>query len=622
MRPTASNINNNTSVVTSSNNVQWQGGDLPVINLCKGDTISDVVQKAASVLVDIKEQLDLSDLDLKCIFDQCATCPNPSKTLQTVLTLLISKVCELEDLIGDGGGPSGTEPNVILANCFRYTDNDGDTVTQLLHSDYTKRIGIQVCTILTTLNSHTNIMDDHEIRITDLEGKIVPPALPTVSIKCVAPGSSPSNPVVKTIDTAFQLLETQYCTLSTVLGDTTTLNLAVSTEPKPTGNATSVYSVIDSTLSLWNTPAATVGQLLQHFDLAISDLRGAVHTILDSCCKVTCDDIVVDFDSKLSDDRLTLTLFFITKSNVPTGYTDCDTTFGNKLHVTDALGNEAVFFVKVATEINNPTGLVIDLAATPIDPSQDYMISMNACLTNGTTNCVKCVNKTLTYKDTCAYCEIRASGKQSANAKATIQYMDGDNMFFLSVLPGETKVLKKSVRITSLMTFGNISLSGTCQLPEPTPAECYVIKTLTANPAQSNTNILEGVTAVGMYLGGTLYPFTQGFTVNDGATALCTELKTISPFKDILFTPCSRSAQNGNRGTATFYSFMTTPAIGDSMVLKCQAGGGIDNFGDGRTELFYPARSLTYLNNNSGNDNTSNDTTQFCGCNTSTGTNA
>jgi hypothetical protein len=175
-------------------------------------------------------------------------------------------------------------------------------------------------------------------------------------------------------------------------------------------------------------------------------------------------------------------------------------------------------------------------------------------------------------------------------------------------------VLKKSIRIISLMTFGNISLSGTCSLPEPTPTACYVIRALTANPAQDQTNILEGVRATGMYLGGTLYPFTQEYTVNDQRVQLCTELKTLSPFKDILFNPCSTTAQNGHRGTAIFYSFMTTPAIGDAMVLNSYAGGGASNFGDGNTEILFPARSLDYLNSNGGNSNTGNDNTQLCGC--------
>jgi hypothetical protein len=59
---------------------------------------------------------------------------------------------------------------------------------------------------------------------------------------------------------------------------------------------------------------------------------------------------------------------------------------------------------------------------------------------------------------------------------------------------------------------------------------------------------------------------------------------------------------------------MTTPAIGDTMILNCYAGGGIDNFGDGKTELLCPARSLDYLNSNGGNSNTNNDNSQLCGC--------
>lgn len=493
MKPIASNINNNTSVVSSSNDVLWQGGDLPVINLCKGDSISDVVQKAAAVLSGIKEELDLSDLDLQCIFDQCATCPNPSKTLHTVLTLLITKVCKLADLIGAPGDSTGTEPNVILANCFRYTDSNGDVVTQLVHSEYTKLIGLQVCTILTTLNGQASTLNNHELRITTLEGEIEPPATLQVSVQCVAPGSSSSNPLVKPIDTAFQLLEGQFCNLSTVLGDSTTLNQAVSSEPQPTGGSTGVYSVSDDTQALWVTPASTVGQLLQHMDLAISDLRGAVKTILDNCCKVTCDDIVVDFDSKLSDDRLTLTLFFITKSKIPVGYTDCDPTFGNVLTITDALGNETQALVKIATEVNNPSGIAIDLSASPIDPTQDYSLSMNACLSNGSTNCVKCITKSITYKDTCSYCMISvpSSGSGHGAALANVstpgmvviiyQNPGDDNPTYMSLGPGQSQVIQKSAIIKSVISYGNLTATSTCgSLPSPETTSCYELSWATS----------------------------------------------------------------------------------------------------------------------------------------------
>jgi hypothetical protein len=419
MNSTNSNINKKTCSPISSNCVDWEGGDLPCIGLCKRDSISDVTRKAVEVLCDIKTELDLSDLDLKCILEACSACPAPSKTLKNVLTLLIEKVCTLEELIGSPSSGTTADPELILAACFRYTDSDGDIVTKLAHSEYTKRIGLKVCDILLELSTIQSTLDNHETRITDLEAGSTPPGTPQVNSVCVAPGASVSSPVVKDVDEAFELLESQFCNLKTVLGETTALTQALPTEPQASGTPSGIYSLVNPGQALWVTAASTIAEFLNHIGKAVADLRGAVKLIQDNCCKITCDDITVDFDIRLSDDRLTATLFFITKSQIPVGFSDCNPV-GNKLTITDSDGNRHDLYVKIADEANNPSGLVIDLSGTPLDPSLDYTFSMDACMTDGTTNCVKCVTKTATYKDTCAYCEIVTSGVGSTGATSSV----------------------------------------------------------------------------------------------------------------------------------------------------------------------------------------------------------
>jgi len=50
----------------SSNCVVWQGPNIPCINLCTGDSVSDVIAKMATELCDITSQTDISLLDLSC----------------------------------------------------------------------------------------------------------------------------------------------------------------------------------------------------------------------------------------------------------------------------------------------------------------------------------------------------------------------------------------------------------------------------------------------------------------------------------------------------------------------------------------------------------------------------
>ena len=95
MLPTKSNTADKGCAPVSSNCVIWQGPNLSCINLCNGDTVSDVVYKLAVELCDLQAQLDLSDLDLSCVVQACQTCPEPVKTLSAVLDLIITKTCDI-----------------------------------------------------------------------------------------------------------------------------------------------------------------------------------------------------------------------------------------------------------------------------------------------------------------------------------------------------------------------------------------------------------------------------------------------------------------------------------------------------------------------------------------------
>lgn len=477
MKPIASNINIETCDPISSNCVDWEGGDLPCIKVCKGDRISDIVHKACVVLQELKDDLDLSDMDLSYIFGLCQSCPEPDRSLQNVLAAIIAK---MKSNAENGGGTiDPLEKTLVIASCFQTRNDDGDLVTSLLHSDYTKKIGLQVCSILLELASQSTELDNHEIRIAALENVDPIDPVSEVNVVCVAPGSSTTNPVVKRIDVAFELLEPKFCELQSIMGSSSDLNAAIGDETQPSGSPSGIFALTDPSRTLWSIAASNIGELLQHSWLALNDLRAAVKTMQDSCCKITCEDIKVDFDIKLSDDRTLATLFFITKSTLPTGFVDCNSSLGNKLTITDALGNTYDTYVKVAQEVTNPDGLVIDLSGTPINPSQDYYFNMDACLSNDSFTCVKCVNKTATYKDTCSYCEITVVGKGAADGKIVVITQDPITgvKSGQSIYVGQTQVIKKSSTIISIINYGNVIYTSTCNnLPIAESALCYIMQ--------------------------------------------------------------------------------------------------------------------------------------------------
>src|SRR3954453_5445817 len=101
---------------TSSNCVIWQGPCLPCINLNTGDSISEVIHSLAIQICDLITSLDISQLDFKCLIDSSLNTAEPEKTLVSAITLLINKVCSLEDLINNlpaGDGSSSTTETVV-----------------------------------------------------------------------------------------------------------------------------------------------------------------------------------------------------------------------------------------------------------------------------------------------------------------------------------------------------------------------------------------------------------------------------------------------------------------------------------------------------------------------------
>lgn len=397
---------------SSSNCVSWEGPDLPCINLCRGDSVTEVVFKAAVVLCAVKEDLNLSDLNLHDLFEVCSACPEPEKTLQNILQLLINKVVTLEELIDDlDGSGSGDEVIIRLASCFRVDDGSGDIITELKHSDYTKAIGLQVCEVLTDMAGISTRVNGLENDVDDLKDRVQ---------------------VLETGDDGLEALEDRVGDLESsvgglvaVLGSNTDLAEITSEECPTSGPGNSVSSLAAGDGSaLWTGNSDNVAESVRRIWLAVCDLRSAVKIIQDNCCQITCDDITVDFDIKLADDRLSATLFFAFKSHIPLGFTDVNA-LGNKLVVTDANGATAPFFIKVAEEVQNPDGILIDFASTALDPNLDYSFSMDASMKSESLTCVKCVSKAATFKDTCAYCEITFTGGESAGGSAIIFYEDG-----------------------------------------------------------------------------------------------------------------------------------------------------------------------------------------------------
>jgi hypothetical protein len=353
----------------------------------------------------------------------CQTTPEPSKTLANILDLLINKVCCLSEIVDDlpTSFNEYKEPTLnypTLAGCTAFSGLTND-----LHRDYTVVLANKICALNTTVNNHTTDIADHEDRIQELES-LVPTPLPNLP-SCL-------TGVIEPLDDLVENLENNYCIIKDALGDEGAMATAISRQCL---NLSSQKQLINSNQFMINYPGwepnpENLSESINNLWITVCDIRAAVRSILDNCCKAGCDDIYIEPYIKWStEDDGILLVNFKAKSNLPLGFYDCgQPTFANGNNIfklTDSLGMEAtlpaILFRHidypadtsgVLDDLNLPFGwFEIDMIPTQLDLSSGpIQMTADLCFTDGTIQCIKCVSFVIPAKPANKCCEIKATG--------------------------------------------------------------------------------------------------------------------------------------------------------------------------------------------------------------------
>jgi hypothetical protein len=145
MIPTKNNSHNGCDPI-SSNCVIWQGPDIPCIELCNGDTVSEVVAKLAEKVCDLIDATCECNPELS-IDPSCLVVEDPTN-LDQVLQAIIDLLCAQK------GGDS-EQIIVVYPECLR----EGDIV-QAPIQDYVVVLANKICEILTQLTIIQNAIVD------------------------------------------------------------------------------------------------------------------------------------------------------------------------------------------------------------------------------------------------------------------------------------------------------------------------------------------------------------------------------------------------------------------------------------------------------------------------------
>jgi hypothetical protein len=267
------NLDNRPCSPISSNCVVWQGPTLDCINLCTGDTISDVVANLATELCTLLDQTNVSGYNLTCLG---ITACGP-KDFQALIQLLIDKICELEGIPTGNTKDSGACPDcvVTVASCFR-TGNA--TTMQLL--DYVQMIAEKVCALIDQIGVLQTQIDSLDVRVTALENAVSPSfTLPSFIVDCTLDPVSVLGGNSYPIDTILNALVNNdiygYCALLGSTGLPEELSAAVAsaciTASTPTvSNAPTPYGT--EYLGSWVNTPTTVADTINNLWIVICDI--------------------------------------------------------------------------------------------------------------------------------------------------------------------------------------------------------------------------------------------------------------------------------------------------------------------------------------------------------------
>ena len=180
------NLDNRPCSPISSNCVVWQGPTLTCIDLCAGDTISDVVAKMATELCTLLDQTNVANYDLSCLG---ITACGP-KDFQALIQLLIEKICELNNLPTDSTRTEGACPDCVItvATCLRETDQGLPVTMQLI--DYVQVLANKICILIDQIGELQIQVNNLDIRVTILENTPPPTFdIPSFTLTSCAVGS-------------------------------------------------------------------------------------------------------------------------------------------------------------------------------------------------------------------------------------------------------------------------------------------------------------------------------------------------------------------------------------------------------------------------------------------------
>ena len=386
MIPTSSSISTNGCDNISSNCVIWQGPDIACINLCSGDSVSEVVSKLATevctlITSGVTANPNLTGLDLTCL-----NIPGTTPTqIVPVLQAMVVQICANTKSAIPGAASSSSLPIMTLPVCLQYNDAGGNPVTQLPLDKFATRIANQVCLNLSAIGIIQSTLTSYNTRLNTLEACVLPCSGAVVEAQVIPTCILPS--VLTNVSVLLLALEARFCALETAVGlpsailgtiGQTSLTSASAQLTNPGSNYGSIGG--------WNSTPVNLAQTVQNAWVVIDDMYTAIASIQLNCCPSGCDTVIFRYtttNSLSSAGEIQGINFNFQTSSIPAAFNDC--AGSTVITITDVDSVAVTSIVNVSTLQNDASGVLINIPT--LNTNGNLSVSIAFCATNAVDTC-------------------------------------------------------------------------------------------------------------------------------------------------------------------------------------------------------------------------------------------
>lgn len=424
MKPYNSSSEKENCSPLSSNCVIWQGPDLPCINLCKGDSVSDVTYKLAVELCAIKDATNMGSVDFSCLLTECANTSNPEVTVAGIIQLIIDNVCcEVTQLQSSTSSLFARtsnlyeEPELVLPSCLQYVDTTtGLPVTTLKLSDYAVHTATAFCDLRNTVLDQSNSILDLDVRVTALENE--PPYTPPLVTPNCTYGTVVSG-VPTDMNVLLDNLDERVCNLVTAIGNTTDITNAAASECTLLG-AQPALSQIGTMASIpgWNNVISNMAQSMQNLWLTVCDMRAVIYDLKACCGAADCSAFILGYSANANVARTEVTLIFNAATIIPSGFSNCPLL--STLTITDGAGNTYTDTIDLVALSTNPSGTTVDVSTASLNPALPYTVTVVGCIVKGTNTCTKTVSSVISLPTTTTTTTTSTTSTTSTTTTTTV----------------------------------------------------------------------------------------------------------------------------------------------------------------------------------------------------------